>query len=500
MKTPSGRQGVRARARRARAWTLGRHVGAIWSVAALAVCAVAAMAFVLGEGALAPWLAAPAVGFGALAGALWRAGVERGEGAISWADAAAIVVAGWVGAIVMTTAAVMMVTDLTVTQALFESASGWTTTGLSVVDVTAAPRAVLLLRSVTEFVGGAGLAIAMITVVGEASAHLSSAEGRSDRLVPNARASAEVVLRLYAGYVSIGVLAYIMAGMGWFDAVNHAMAAVSTGGFSTHPDSIGHYDSALIEAITIALMLAGTTSFLVAYEVLVKGRWSELWRSPGARLMWVAIGLSAGMVWLCDVGALYGFGAKSARVAVFEVVSAISTTGFSTVGYAGWGDASWLVMIGLMIIGGGANSTAGGLKQARVWALGAAAWARVRGALLGGRAVVEPRAGSDRGARLLDASSVQAAATFALIYFAVLGVGVLVMCAHGVPMADALFESASTLSTVGLSVGVTSPDAPTLVLLTQSLMMLCGRLEFFALVVGAFRLFGLASRLRDGSS
>jgi trk system potassium uptake protein len=150
-------------------------------------------------------------------------------------------------------------------RALFESVSGWTTTGLSVVDVTSAGPMILFWRSIIQLAGGAGLAIIMMSaIVGPTGVGISSAEGRSDQLVPHVRQSARLVLIIYTCYALPEPLAYRMAGMSLFDAVNHSFAAVSTGGFP-RVESIGYWDSTAIEAVTLPLMLLGNLSFVTAW-------------------------------------------------------------------------------------------------------------------------------------------------------------------------------------------------------------------------------------------
>lgn len=426
--------------------------------------------------------------------ALWRRFAPSGTPTLSGSEAAVVVVLAWASAVTAATGSLLLLTELTPLQALFEATSGLTTTGLSVVDVTVATPTVLLLRSVLEFAGGAGLAILMMSLLGgPLGAGLSSAEGRSEQLVPNVFYSASLVVRIYVGYAIAGTVGLWMAGMGWFDAINHSMAAVSTGGFSTRADSIGHWDSVGVEAVTLVLMLLGTTNFIVAWAV-VRRQWRAAAGSGELRLMSVLLPISWAVLFAVGVGGLYPTLGKSLRVVVFETVSALSTTGFSTVAYGDWPVAGWLVLIGFMLIGGGAGSTAGGLKQARVYVLWRAAVFEVVRALLPRGAVNRPVIQSGPRPTLLEDEQVARAGTFTLVYLATFGLGTLVMVACEVPLADALFEMASTLGTVGLSVGVTGPDAHPAVLLTQVAAMVLGRLEFFVVVVGGLRM------LRDGAS
>ena len=172
--------------------------------------------------------------------ALWRLFRFASNITLSIQEGGVIVLTSWVVVILFSTWPFASVSGLPFSMALFESVSGWTTTGLSVVDVTTTAQMILFWRSVIQLAGGAGLAIIMMSaIVGPTGVGISSAEGRSDQLVPNVRQSARLVLIIYSCYAVAGTLAYWMAGMSAFDAVNHAFAAVSTGGFSTRVESIG---------------------------------------------------------------------------------------------------------------------------------------------------------------------------------------------------------------------------------------------------------------------
>ena len=182
---------------------------------------------------------------------LWRH--PGGHRLPTTAEAALVVTLGWGGAILAAATVFMLAAGLGPLGALFEATSGWTTTGLSVLEVERAPRSVLLLRSLLEFAGGAGIAILMISVLGGPPASgLAAIEGRREVLAPHVAHSSKLVLELCTGYAAVGAIAYRFAGMSWFDAVNHSLAAVSTGGFSTHVDSIGAWDSVAVEAVSEA--------------------------------------------------------------------------------------------------------------------------------------------------------------------------------------------------------------------------------------------------------
>ncbi|MEM7590785.1 MAG: TrkH family potassium uptake protein [Cyanobacteria bacterium P01_A01_bin.83] len=404
-------------------------------------------------------------------------------------DGAVIVVLSWIIAIAFGTIPFLIISDLNFTQAVFESTSGWTTTGLSVIDVTQASPLILLYRSTIQLVGGAGFAIvALSAIVAPAGVSLATAEGRSEQLVPNVRRSAKLVLNIYTGYVAVGIVALKLAGMDWFDAVNHAFAALSTGGFSTRVASIGYWDSPAIETVTIVLMLLGTLNFLTSY-LLLTGKFSAVVRNGEVKLQAWILPLSVMVLIFGVTSKLDLTASKSLRVSIFETITALSTSGFSTVGYTSWNSIGWLVLIVLMLIGGGTGATAGGIKQYRIYALYRGVLWEVRRQLLPKDAVTEPDVWQGETQQFLSDRALRQISMFVFLYLFTYLVGSGIICAFGYSLAESLFEYASALSTVGLSVGITSPDAPIGVLWTEIVGMFLGRLEFFPAIVGLIKIY-----------
>jgi trk system potassium uptake protein TrkH len=444
--------------------------------------------FYVAELALAWGFLAPGLGL-ALAGLLLWWGLKPWNvSGLTFQEGAVIVVLAWLVAIGVGTVPFMLVGNLNGAQAIFETTSGWTTTGLSVVDVSQASPLILFYRSVMQLAGGAGLAIITLSALaGPVGPGLSVAEGRSEQLAPHVRKSAELVLRLYAGYVVIGTLALYLVGMSWFDAINHAFAALSTGGFSTRVESIGYWDSPLIEAVVIVLMLIGTLNFLTTYT-LIQGKFGAVAHNGELRLM-------AFLTPLCTIVVLFGVTLglypnleKAMRVSIFEVVTALSTTGFSTVGYGNWNSLGWWVLIMLMLIGGGTGSTAGGIKQYRIYVLYRGLRWEFRRLLLPRRAITQPDVWHGDERQFLSDAHLRQTGLFVFLYLLVYGLGSGIIAAHGYSLPDSLFEFASALGTVGLSVGVTTANAPATLLLAETVGMFLGRLEFFTIVIGLIKL------------
>jgi trk system potassium uptake protein len=437
---------------------------------------------------LAPGFMGPALGLGVVGLTLWRVFRLRQPTALTTQQGSVIVVLSWMIACIASAFPFMIVEGLGFTHGLFEAVSGWTTTGLSVIDVTQASHMTLIWRSLMQLAGGAGLAIIMVaSIAGPTGTGLAVAEGRSEQLVPHVRASVKLVLTLYSGYALVGVLAYWIAGMGLFDAVNHSFAAVSTGGFSTQPESIGAWDELRIEVVTIPLMLLGSLNFLTAWSLL-RRRFYTATRSGELRLIAVVIPLAAVLLYALVATPLYAGGGQAARIAIFEAISASTSTGFATVSYADWSDFGILVMVALMLMGGGAGSTAGGMKQYRVYVLLKSLVWKIQRAFLPPTTVFERWIWRGEYRDFIDERRLRGIADYFFLYVGSLLVATLVIAAAGFGLEESLFEAASMLGTVGLSVGVTSPSAPSAVLWTGIIGMFLGRLEFYVVIIGLVKL------------
>ena len=194
-----------------------------------------------------------------------RGPLQKNEDAI-------IIVFTWLIAIVSCSVPFLLTGEFTVSQSVFETMSGLTTTGLSIVDVQSCPNIFLIHRSLLHFFGGIGLVLVMVTALSNAHGlRVYNAEGHTDKLLPNMVDSARLILAMYTGFILAGTVAYRIAGVPLFDAVNTAISAVSTGGFTVTPGSIGDYNSVPVEIISIVLMLVGAVNFLENF-LLLRGR------------------------------------------------------------------------------------------------------------------------------------------------------------------------------------------------------------------------------------
>lgn len=407
---------------------------------------------------------------------------------LSLRDDTVIVIMTWTIASLVSAMPFMISGKLGFTQAVFESVSGWTTTGLSVVDLEGLEKAFILHRSLMQFFGGVGIVLILSSALSSTfGMRLYSAEGHSDMLLPNLLKSSRLIMEIYSGYVLAGILLYRAFGMPLFDALNTSMSALSTGGFGITPNSIADYNSFSIELVTMVLMLLGTTSF-AAHMLLLSGRFKELLKVGEIRFLGFLLGIAIPLLGFVGLRGLYETAGESARAVVFQAVSAISTTGFSTVDFDSWNSFSNFSIVILMIVGGGVGSTSGGMKLYRVYIMFKSWIWDLKRSLLPKSAVTENHIFKPSGKHYLEESDVCDINRYGFIYIVLLFAGTSVIMAFGYSLEQALFEFASALGTVGLSMGVTSPDAPATVLWVEIVGMMLGRLEIYPVFIGLAKL------------
>lgn len=253
------------------------------------------------------------------------------------------------------------------TSAFFESISGFSTTGVTItLRPDLLPKTLQWWRSLSQWIGGMGIIVLMITILagpGASTAILYYAEGRTEKIHPSVRSTVRTMWWIYALYTVLSALAFFSAGMPPWEALNHAMCALPTGGFSIWPDSLGHYRSLGIEIVAIFSMVAGATSFVVHYQMLSGGP-QVLWRDLQTRSFIFGLILGVGLTGLI---LLRVWPAKEAfRIAAFQYVSAMTTTGFQTVDLSHWPETGKLLLTVGMVVGGATASTAGGVKVMRL--------------------------------------------------------------------------------------------------------------------------------------
>ncbi|NIA26092.1 MAG: hypothetical protein GWP04_11070 [Gammaproteobacteria bacterium] len=389
--------------------------------------------------------------------------------------------------------------------AFFDAMSGITTTGLTLVqDLDHMASSMIIWRHVLHFLGGQGIIIAALSLFsGAGTATLYYGEARDDQIFPSVRSTARFIwlvsiLNGVAGITALTLVAHLDLGFGvlrsFFHGATIFMAAFDTGGFAPQSTSIGYYHSAPFEMVVAVLMVAGAMSFGVHFAL-----WRR--RSVLRNLETKTILLTfAGTLIITQIGlvvaGVYGSVAGLGRQSFFQVLSAHTGTGFSTIpsaDLATWGGLAFGGMTIAMALGGMASSTAGGVKSLRVGLVLRSIGAQIKQVLLPEGAVISHRFWQN-GPRNLSNELKQAVMAISLLYVALYVLGAGIGLAVGVPLQEALFESVSAAANVGLSVGVTTPSMPAALKLTYAFQMWAGRLEFIAI----FALIGFAWSLVRG--
>lgn len=377
--------------------------------------------------------------------------------------------------------------------AFFDAMSGLSTTGLALVqDVDHLASSLNFWRHLLHFLGGQGIVIAALSIfVGGGSVTLYLGEGRDDRILPSVTSTARFIwtvalAHLAAGVTALGLIAWLHLGFDPGRAFFHALmiffAAFDTGGFSPQSTSMGYYHDPVFEAVTAVLMVAGAISFGIHF-VLFRGQRRMVLANLETRTIVTTLGITVvlTLVGLAATG-VYGSVAGLTRQGLFQVLSAHTGTGFTTVTnaeLAGWGGLAFGGVAIAMALGGMASSTAGGVKALRIGLTLKTIVLQVKETLLPEGAVVG-RGYQQGGKRRLTPDISQSVMVASLLYVALYLAGAGVGLAYGVPLPQALFESVSAGANVGLSVGVTDPGMPLLLQLTYIVQMWLGRLEFVA--------------------
>jgi trk system potassium uptake protein TrkH len=412
----------------------------------------------------------------------------RSEHSLSIRSGAVVVAVAWVAAVAIGALPFIIGGQLSPLDAVFESMSGWTTTGLTMLDLRGARAIYLFWRSFMQFAGGAGIAVLMLSaVIGPKASRLYEAEARNDRFLPSVIDTSRILLRLYLTYLLIGVLLYVTMGMSWFDAINHSMAALSTGGFSTFSESIGHWNSLPIEIVTIVLMILGATNFATHHALLQRKRLKVLLDNEFI-LFFFLISLSVPLIVYALISTFNLELAHTIRISLFQAVSALTTTGFQTISFPNWNESTIFLIVLLMIIGGGTGSTAGGIKLYRVSIVLKSIYWSVVYHLFPKSAVLRRSINKQGEIVLVNNEHLVEVLTYTFLYLLTYLTGVIIFMLCGFGLQESMFEFASALGTVGLSTGATGPGMPALAKIVQILGMWLGRLEFMAIILAITKL------------
>ena len=380
-------------------------------------------------------------------------------------------------------------------EAFFETMSGFTTTGATILDdIDHEPHAILFWRALTHWIGGLGIvlfALAVLPIFGEGSLQLFSGEAvgvTHDKIHSKVNVMARLLWSIYLGLTVACIALLRVGGMGWFDAVCHSMATVATGGFSTRQASIAAWQSPFIEYVVAVFMMLSAVNFSLYFSML-KGRPGKIWHDEETRwflgsILMVTGAIACALVWQRGYDVEHAF-----RSALFQVASLHTSTGFGTDDYMHWPPFTWILLVYAMLAGGCTGSTSGGIKALRLVILAKAIRNHLR-RMLHPNAVLPVRVNR----QAVSQSVVLTVGIFVICYLLCIFIGWLGLVVAGVELIDAFGVAISSMGNAGMALGNFGPAyswsaLPEAGKWISSALMLVGRLEMFAIMLMFYSAF-----------
>ncbi|UII21847.1 TrkH family potassium uptake protein [Fulvivirga ligni] len=375
------------------------------------------------------------------------------------------------------------------TNAFFETISGYTTTGASILNnIEGVPKGILFWRSLTQWIGGMGiivLAVAILPILGIGGMQLFVAEAPGispDKMKPRIKEVAKRLWFIYLGLTAAETLLLALGGMTFYDAINHSLTTMATGGFSTKNASVAYYESAYIQYVIIIFMFLAGTNFTITYFGL-KGKFRKVWDNEEFRnYLYITVILSVCISFFVFSSKWEGF-EKSFRDSLFQVVSVITTTGFVSADYTAWAPFLTIIFFLLMFTGASAGSTAGGIKIVRHTLLFKNSFLEMK-RQLHPSAIIPVRLNGMAVSRDITYNVL----AFIMIYLLVYGVGVFLLSFTGEEFDTALGAVATCLGNIGPGLGAVGPvdnfyNITPFGKWLLSFLMLLGRLELFTVLM-----------------
>lgn len=373
--------------------------------------------------------------------------------------------------------------------AFFETMSGFTTTGASILtDIESMPHGLLFWRSFTQWIGGMGiivLSLAILPLLGIGGMQLYAAEVpgiTKDKLHPRVKETAKRLWIIYLGFTLTETVLLMFAGMNFFDAINHSFTTMATGGFSTKNSSTAYYASPFIQYILIVFMFFAGINFAIHYLV-IHGKFSFFKNNDEFRYyLFLILGVSIFIAIIHQPHVDFGF-EESFRQALFHVVSLVTTTGFVSSDYENWAIFSRMIFFILLFIGGSAGSTGGGIKVVRHLLLFKNGYLELK-RLVHPRAIIPVRLNG----KAVSSEIISNVQAFFIIYILIFVLGSILLSLMGVDFISSVGAVATCLGNVGPGIGTVGPIAnfnhlPELAKWLLSFLMLLGRLELFTVLI-----------------
>ena len=378
-----------------------------------------------------------------------------------------------------------------VADAYFETMSGFTTTGATILDdVERLPHGILFWRSLTQWIGGLGIVFFTIAILpsmvgGSMKVFAAEATGPfKSKMHPRLTTSAKWLWSIYLALTLACILSYWLAGMGWFNSINYSMSTTATGGFALHNNSTEYFASPAIEYVSVVFQFLSGMNFVLLYAALFRGRVMALFRNSEFRLYVLVVALSTAFIMYLLVSSC-GYSLEPAfRSAVFQVVSFITTTGLFNDDAGRWPHITWVVLGCCMSIGACAGSTSGGFKCVRGVMVFKVIHNELRH-LLHPNAVLPVKVSG----QAVPPSKISSLLAFFAVYVLMCLVAATIMIASGIDNTNAITIALSCMSNVGPTLGteigpvMSWSGLPDAIKWICSLLMLMGRLEVMTVLV-----------------
>ena len=386
--------------------------------------------------------------------------------------------------------------NLSFVDAFFESMSGITTTGSTIItNLDDAPKSILIWRAILQWLGGIGVIVMAITIlpllnIGGMQLFRMESSDTTEKILPKTREITLIISIIYLALTFACGISYWAVGMNIFDSIAHSMTTIATGGFSTYSGSIGHFQNPRIEIISIIFIVLGSIPF-IAYLKFVKGDKKIFLKDAQIKgLIYILIiSILLMFLYLMLSNKEYSF-SENLRISTFNVVSVLSGTGYVTADFSSWGNFPLIFFLFLMFIGGCAGSTTCGIKIFRFQILGHFIINQIK-KLVYPHGVFSIKYNNEK----INDTFIYSIITFIFLYFFIFFILAALLSVNGLDFITAISGSASAIANVGPGLGnVIGPngnfsDLPNFSKLSLSLGMLLGRLELFAVLVLFFPSF-----------
>jgi len=461
-----------------------RDAGAILIVVGVATFFVNIVSLIFREYEGIKWIMATVATFLLVGGFFRLVGRgERGEPKIK--HAMVIAALSWFFISLISSIPFYFIEHMDFLSSFFESVAGWTGTGLTMIThESGLTYTIQFWRTFTQWVGGVGVIVLTLIILarpGTGSFTLYRSEAREDKIRPSIMSTVKSIWWIFLVYTFLAIILLFIAGMPLWEAINHAMTGLSTGGFSVKDDSMASY-GAIVQAILIPIMIAGAISFAAHYDLL-NGKVKKFFKDAQTQALLLIVIFGMVVLALLNMDSYSTF-LQSFKYSAFQFASALTCTGFQTANIASWAPSAKMILSFAMVVGGAAGSTAGGIKLFRMILLAKGTGWRIRELFLPPNSSFSHKLG---GKTLSDEEAmeeVNEAAIMSFMWMILLFVGVIVLLLTTSGSLDnVIFEVCSAQGNVGLSTGITSAGMSPAAKIMLIINMWVGRLEIIPILV-----------------